>query len=144
MMSKPVLRVHHLYYVLWCLIHAIISCVQFIHKYLYLKFKTKRSLDTDSHDDSLVRALNKIPQHIALCVNERTLESKKLCQLIRWCERFRVRYVSLYSHYDTFLTLNQLEKHLIGFETNGRHKETAEEEPLTHRKNGFTNTPMNG
>ena len=104
MMSKSVITVHTLYNFLWYLTHALISVVQLIHRHLYLKFKTKRVLSYDLRE--LANGLQKIPKHIAVCVNEHHVDCDQLIQLIRWCHVFNVKYVSLFSHYGVYYLMS--------------------------------------
>ncbi|CAG2174933.1 unnamed protein product [Oppiella nova] len=137
MMSKSMITVHTLYNFLWYLTHALISVVQLIHRHLYLKLKTKRVLSSDLRE--LANGLQKIPKHIAVCVNEHHVDCHQLIQLIRWCHVFNVKYVSLFSHYDTFVSLSQLEDQFVRCATNG-HKATDD----GAHNNGFAKTRVNG
>ena len=94
------ISLHKLYYVLWLITHQIISLALFVNRYyvkIYKSFRPKRFKESPEDIDYFVERLTKMPTHIAICVNEETLDCRRVVQVIRWCNQFHIPYVSLFS-----------------------------------------------
>lgn len=90
------IKLDNIYHLFWLITHSIISLIVLINRYYKKLFKSKKYRQKDIN--ILVNYLNKIPKHIAICINEELLDCHQLSQLIRWCQQFGVTYVSLFSN----------------------------------------------
>ena len=94
-MSKSI-KLEHFYYAFWLITHSLISFALLINKYFRKLIKSQKYHRKDVN--KLVNRLNKMPKHIAVCINEDLFDCHQLSQLIQWCQQLGITYVSLFSN----------------------------------------------
>ncbi|CAG2175498.1 unnamed protein product [Oppiella nova] len=113
--------------------------VQLIHRHLYLKLKTKRVLSLDLRE--LANGLQKIPKHIAVCVNEHHFSGLPSVDPLIRC----LSYVVITS----CVLLSTLQYIRVFESIGGPVREVCDEWTQSHgcdgaHNNGFAKTRVNG